>query len=74
MYHFKVLLSTAFIRIEDMTDDIWLSHKATWYESFGEADRVYKGIETDTIPIWDYLSKRRQKIQQFMILYGYLKC
>ena len=26
-----------------MTDDIWLSHKATWYESFGEADRVYEG-------------------------------
>ena len=26
-----------------MTDDTWLSHKATWYESFGEADRVYEG-------------------------------
>ena len=35
MYLFKVLVSTAFIRT-DMTDDIWLSHKATWYESFGE--------------------------------------
>ena len=43
MYHFKVLLSTAFIRIEDMTDDIWLSHKATWYESFGEIERIYDG-------------------------------
>ena len=29
--------------MEDMTDDIWLSHKATWYESFVEANRVYKG-------------------------------
>ena len=26
-----------------MTNDIWLSHKATWYESFGEANRVYEG-------------------------------
>ena len=26
-----------------MTNDTWLSHKATWYESFGEADRVYEG-------------------------------
>ena len=26
-----------------MTDDIWLSHKATWYESFGETERVYDG-------------------------------
>ena len=43
MHFFKILVSTTFIRIEDMTDDIWLSHKATWYESFGEADRVYKG-------------------------------
>ena len=40
MHLFKVLVSTAFIRMEDMTDDTWLSHKATWYESFGEADRV----------------------------------
>ena len=24
-----------------MTDVIWLSNKATWYESFGEAERVY---------------------------------
>nr|POE96655.1 hypothetical protein CFP56_54011 [Quercus suber] len=29
--------------MEDMTDDIWLSHKATWYESFREADKVYEG-------------------------------
>ena len=43
MYLFKVLVFTAFIRTEDITDDIWLSHKATWYESFGEADRVYEG-------------------------------
>nr|POE91261.1 hypothetical protein CFP56_34583 [Quercus suber] len=43
MYLFKVLVSIAFIRTEDMTDDTWLSHKATWYESFGEADRVYEG-------------------------------
>ena len=43
IYLFKVLVSTAFIRTEDMTDDIWLSHKATWYESFGEIDRVYEG-------------------------------
>nr|POE80790.1 hypothetical protein CFP56_51818 [Quercus suber] len=43
MYIFKVLVSTAFIRTEDMTDDTWLSHKATWYESFGDADRVYEG-------------------------------
>ena len=26
-----------------MTNDIWLSHKATWYESFGETERVYDG-------------------------------
>ena len=39
MHLFKVLASTAFIRI----DDIWLSHKATWYESFGEAYKVYEG-------------------------------
>ena len=43
MHLFKILVSTAFIKIEDMTDNIWLSHKATWYESFGEADRVYEG-------------------------------
>ena len=36
---FRVLVSTAIIRTEDMTDDTWLSHKATWYESFGDADR-----------------------------------
>ena len=36
MYLFKVLVSTAFIKI-DMTDNVWLLHKATWYESFGEA-------------------------------------
>ena len=43
MYLFKVLVSTPFIRTEDVTDNIWLSHKATWYESFGEIDRVYEG-------------------------------
>ena len=43
MYLFKVLVSIAFIRMEDMTDDTWLSHKATWYESFGETERVYEG-------------------------------
>ena len=43
MHLFKVLVSTAFIRTEDMTNDIWLSHKAAWYESFGEANRVYEG-------------------------------
>ena len=42
MYLFRVLVSTAFIRI-DITDDVWLSHKATWYESFGETERVYDG-------------------------------
>ena len=26
-----------------MTYDIWLSHKATWYESFGETNKVYEG-------------------------------
>ena len=26
-----------------MIDDTWLSHKATWYESFRDADRVYEG-------------------------------
>ena len=41
MYQFKVLVSTAFIRTEDMTDDTWLSHQATWYESFGETERIY---------------------------------
>ena len=35
MHLFKVLVSTTFIRTEDMTDNIWLSHKVTWYESFG---------------------------------------
>ncbi|KAK9988289.1 hypothetical protein SO802_028528 [Lithocarpus litseifolius] len=42
MHLFKVLVSTTFIRI-DMIDDVWLSHKATWYESFGETKRVYDG-------------------------------
>ena len=42
MYLFKVLVSTTFIRIEDMTGDTWLSHKATWYESFGNLDRAYE--------------------------------
>ena len=37
IYLFKVLVSIAF------TDDIWLSHIATWYESFGETKRVYDG-------------------------------
>ena len=41
MYQFKVLVSTAFIRTEDMTDDIWLSHQAIWYESFGKTERIY---------------------------------
>nr|POE93997.1 hypothetical protein CFP56_35795 [Quercus suber] len=40
--HPKILVSTAFTRTEDMTGDAWLSHKATWYESFGDADRVYE--------------------------------
>ena len=44
MHLFKILVSTAVIRIEDMTDDTWLSHKATWYKSFGDADRVYEGL------------------------------
>ena len=43
MYLFKVLVSTAFIRTEDKTDDTWLSHKATWYDSIGDIDRVYEG-------------------------------
>ena len=42
MYLFTILVSTTFIRTEDMTDDTWLSHKKTWYESFGDADRVYE--------------------------------
>ena len=42
MYLFKVLVSTAFIKTKDMTGDTWLSHKATWYESFGNSDRVYE--------------------------------
>ena len=42
MYLFKLLVSTAFIRTEDMIGDIWLSHKAKWYESFGNSDRVYE--------------------------------
>ena len=40
LYLFKILVSTAFIKTKD---DIWLSHKTTWYESFGEIDRVYEG-------------------------------
>ena len=44
MYLFKVLVSIAFIRTEDMTNDTWLSHKATRYESFGETERIYEGI------------------------------
>ena len=43
MHLFKVLVSTTFIRTDEMTDDSWLSHKATWYESFGETERVYEG-------------------------------
>ena len=43
MHLFKVLVSIAFIRTEDTTNDIWLSHKAAWYESFGETNRVYEG-------------------------------
>nr|POE98106.1 hypothetical protein CFP56_43239 [Quercus suber] len=42
MYLFEVLVFTAFIRTEDMIGDAWLSHKAIWYESFGDADRVYE--------------------------------
>ena len=42
MHLFKVLVSIAFIKTEDMTDDTWLSHKATWYKSFGDADIVYE--------------------------------
>ena len=42
MYLFKGLVSTAFIKTEDMTGDTWISHKTTWYESFGDADRVYE--------------------------------
>ena len=42
MYLFKLLVSTAFIRMEDMTDDTWLSQKATWYENFGETEKVYE--------------------------------
>ena len=42
MHLFKVLVSIAFIKTEDMTNDTWLSHKATWYKSFGDADRVYE--------------------------------
>ena len=42
MYLFTILVSTAFIRTEDMTDDTWPSHKKTWYESFRDADRVYE--------------------------------
>ena len=44
MYLFKVLVSTAFIITEDMTDDTWLSHKATWYESFGETDNLRRNF------------------------------
>ena len=42
MYHFTVLVSTTFIRTEDMTSDMWLSHKAKWDESFGNSDGVYE--------------------------------
>ena len=44
MHLFKVLVSTTFIITEDMTEDIWLSYKATWYESFGDADKVYESF------------------------------
>ena len=27
-----------------MTDDTWLSHKATWYKSFGDTNKVYEGM------------------------------
>ena len=43
MYLFQVLVSTAFIRTEDMTDDTWLSYKALWYEIFRDIDKVYEG-------------------------------
>ena len=33
-----------------MTDESWLSHKATWYESFGDADRVYEGTGDNPYP------------------------
>ena len=42
IYLFKMLISTAIIKT-DMTVDIWLSHKTTWYERFGETKRVYGG-------------------------------
>ena len=42
MYLFRVLVSTVFIRTY-MTNDVLLSHKATWYENFGEIERVYDG-------------------------------
>ena len=45
---FKVLVSTAFIRIEDMTDDIWLSYKATRYENFGEACSIRPIVVSST--------------------------
>ena len=42
---FQSISSTAFIETKDMTDDTWLSHKARWYESFGEAGKVYEGTK-----------------------------
>ena len=84
MYQFKVLLSTTFFRIEDMTDDIWLSHKAICYESFGETERIYVGrhpypgllinIETEDPVICDpsWLSEMLEAgfINKLIITYG----
>ena len=84
MYQFKVLLSTTFFRIEDMTDDIWLSHKAICYESFGETERIYVGrhpypgllinIETEDPVICDpsWLSEMLEAgfVNKLIITYG----
>ena len=67
-----------------MTDDIWLSHKAIWYESFGETERIFVGhypypgllinIETEDPVICDpsWLSEMLEVgfINKLIITYG----
>ncbi|KAK9990089.1 hypothetical protein SO802_025074 [Lithocarpus litseifolius] len=72
------------ILIEDMTDAIWLSNKATWYESFREAERVYDGyrpypgllINTETEdpvicdPLWLSVMLEAGFISKLILTYG----
>ena len=57
-----------------MTDDTWLSHKATWYESFGDADKVYERIEDRYNHYPGLLINTETEDPVICDPYGYLKC